>query len=182
MKASQDLSFLEKLPTISTFVFDVDGVLTNGQILMLENGEALRSFNIKDGYALQLAAKKGYRVAIISGGKGASMENRFRHLGIPHVFLGVSDKVAVLKTFLDSESISAEEVLYMGDDIPDLQVMKMVGLATCPADAVPEIQAISAFVSPYAGGATAVRDIIERVLKVQNNWQDHQPDAAASSI
>jgi 3-deoxy-D-manno-octulosonate 8-phosphate phosphatase (KDO 8-P phosphatase) len=172
--------FLEQLKHITTFIFDIDGVLTNGDIIASDSGEFLRTFNIKDGYALQLAVKKGYHVCIISGGKGAAMEKRFEGLGITNVFLGVSDKVAVYNSFLEQYKLNASEVLFMGDDIPDLKVMKLVGIATCPADAVPEIKAVSQYISPYTGGKTAVRDVIEKVLKVQTNWFDENPSAADS--
>ncbi|MEQ7802338.1 HAD-IIIA family hydrolase [Pedobacter sp. ASV1-7] len=172
--------FLEQLKHITTFIFDIDGVLTNGDIIASDSGEFLRTFNIKDGYALQLAVKKGYHVCIISGGKGAAMEKRFEGLGITNVFLGVSDKVAVYSSFLEQYKLNASEVLFMGDDIPDLKVMKLVGIATCPADAVPEIKAVSQYISPYTGGKTAVRDVIEKVLKVQTNWFDENPSAADS--
>ena len=172
--------FLQKLKEITTFIFDVDGVLTNGDILASDSGEFLRTFNIKDGYALQLAVKRGFQVCIISGGKGQAMQKRFEGLGIKAIFLGVSDKVQVFHQYLEKNQIEATEVLYMGDDIPDLKVMKLVGLPTCPADAVPEIKAISQYISPYTGGKTAVRDIIEKVLRVQEQWFDEHPSAADS--
>jgi len=172
--------FLQKLKTITTLVFDVDGVLTNGDIIASDSGEFLRTFNIKDGYALQLAVKRGYLICIISGGRGLAMQKRFEGLGIAEVFLGVSDKVAVFNALLTKYDISASEVLYMGDDIPDFKVMQLVGLPTCPSDAVPEIKAISEYVSPYSGGKTAVRDIVEKVLKVQQKWFDENPSAADS--
>lgn len=172
--------FLEQLKQITTLIFDVDGVLTNGDIIASDSGEYLRTFNIKDGYALQLAVKKGYHVCIISGGKGEAMLKRFEGLGINNIFLGVSDKVEVYNRLCADYNIAAPEILYMGDDIPDLKIMKLVGLATCPADAVPEIKAISHYISPYTGGRTAVRDIIEKVLKVQGKWFDENPSAADS--
>lgn len=172
--------FLEQLKYITTFIFDIDGVLTNGDIIASDSGEYLRTFNIKDGYALQLAVKKGYHVCIISGGRGEAMLKRFEGLGINNVFLGVADKVAVYQSLCEQYSLSAEQVLYMGDDIPDLKIMQLVGLATCPADAVPEIKAVSHYISPYNGGKTAVRDVIEKVLKVQQKWSDEHPSAADS--
>ena len=172
---------LEKLKAITTFIFDVDGVLTNGNVLAAESGELLRTFNIKDGYALQLAVKKGYHVCIISGGLGQAMQHRFENLGIPDIHLGVGDKVAVFTQYLDTYNLSPAEVLYMGDDIPDLQVMQLVGISTCPADASPDIKAISNYISAFKGGETAVRDIIEKVLKVQETWFDANPSAADSS-
>jgi len=172
--------FLQKLKEITTFIFDVDGVLTNGDILASDSGEFLRTFNIKDGYALQLAVKRGFHVCIISGGKGQAMQKRFEGLGIKAIFLGVSDKVQVFHQYLEKIQMEASQVLYMGDDIPDLKVMKLVGLPTCPADAVPEIKTISQYISPYTGGKTAVRDIIEKVLRVQEQWFDEHPSAADS--
>lgn len=172
---------LQKLKEITTFVFDVDGVLTTGDVLASVSGELLRTFNIKDGYALQLAVKKGYNVCIISGGSGQAMQKRFAGLSVPEVFLGVSDKVEVFNDYLKRYHLSASEVLYMGDDLPDFNVMQLVGIPTCPADASPEIKAISAYISPFNGGKTAVRDVIEKVLKVQERWFDANPSAADSS-
>lgn len=172
--------FLEKLKQINTLIFDVDGVLTNGDIIASDSGEFLRTFNIKDGYALQLAVKRGYLVCIISGGKGIAMQKRFEGLGIQEIHLGVGDKVAALNSLLEKHNISADQVLYMGDDIPDFKVMQLVGLPTCPADAVPEIKSISQYISPYDGGRTAVRDIIEKVMRVQYNWFDEMPSAVDS--
>lgn len=173
---------LQDLKKISTFFFDIDGVLTNGEVHTSESGELLRTFNIKDGYALQLAVKKGYRICLISGGRGQAIQQRFEALGIPDIFLGVSNKTIVLQAYLDKHQLCKEETLYMGDDIPDLQVMQMVGIATCPADACEEIKAISAYISPFKGGKTAVRDIIEKVLKLQGKWFDANPSAADASL
>ncbi|RZL15807.1 MAG: HAD-IIIA family hydrolase [Pedobacter sp.] len=172
--------FLQKLKEITTFIFDVDGVLTNGDIIASDSGEFLRTFNIKDGYALQLAVKRGYLVCVISGGKGLAMQRRFEGLGIQEIFLGVSDKVEVYNTLLTKYNISGQEILYMGDDIPDFKIMQLVGLPTCPADAVAEIKSISDYISPHTGGKTAVRDIIEKVMRVQHNWFDENPSAADS--
>jgi len=174
--------FLQKLQDITTLIFDVDGVLTTGDILASNTGEFLRSFNIKDGYALQLAVKKGYHVCIISGGSGEAMQKRFEGLGIKNIYLGVSDKVAVFEQILAQYQLQPAEVLYMGDDIPDYKIMKLVGLPTCPADAVEEIKALSTYISPYNGGKTAVRDVIEKVLKIQGKWFDPNPSAADSAI
>ncbi len=173
--------FLQKLKEITTFIFDVDGVMTNGNIIAAESGEFLRTFNIKDGYALQLAVKKGYQVCVISGGSGQAMEKRFSGLGIEAVYLGVADKVKVYQDFLSQYQLQSAEILYMGDDIPDYHVMKLVGLPTCPADAVSEIKSIAGYISPQGGGKGAVRDIIEKVLKVQGKWFDENPSAADSA-
>lgn len=172
--------FLQKIKNITAFVFDVDGVLTTGDVLAAENGELLRTFNIKDGYAMQLAIKMGYQICIISGGQGQAMQQRFERLGITDIFLGVGDKVAVYHDFVSRHKIDHAAVLYMGDDIPDLKVMQLVGLPVCPADAVAEIRNISDYISPFEGGKTAVRDVIEKVLKVQEKWYDPNPLAADS--
>jgi len=172
--------FLQKLKSITALIFDVDGVLTDGSIIASDSGEFLRTFNIKDGYALQLAVKRGFLVAVISGGRGEAMQKRFEGLGITEIFLGVSDKVEIYKALLQKYRITAEQVLYMGDDIPDLKVMQLVGLPTCPADAVPEIREISQYISAHEGGRTAVRDVIEKVLKVQQKWFDENPSAVDS--
>lgn len=174
--------FLQKLRDITTFIFDVDGVLTTGDILASNTGEFLRSFNIKDGYALQLAVKKGYHVCIISGGSGQAMQKRFEGLGIKNIFLSVSDKVAVFEEILKQYQLKPAEVLYMGDDIPDYNIMKLVGLPACPSDAVEEIKALSTYISPFTGGKTAVRDVIEKVMRIQGNWFDPNPSAADSAM
>ena len=174
--------FLQQLREITTLIFDVDGVLTTGDILATDTGSFLRTFNIKDGYALQLAVKKGYHVCIISGGSGEAMQKRFEALGIKNIYLGVSDKVAVFEQILNQYQLQASEVMYMGDDIPDYNIMKLVGLPTCPADAVEEIKALSTYISPYTGGKTAVRDIIEKVLRIQGKWFDPNPSAADSGV
>lgn len=172
--------FLQQLSKINTFIFDIDGVLTNGSILASDSGEYLRTFNIKDGYALQLAVKRGYHVCVVSGGQGLSMQRRFEGLGLKDIFLGVSDKVAVYQNLLDKYALGHNQILYMGDDIPDLTVMKLVGLPTCPADAAEEIKAISTYISPVEGGRGAARDIIQKVLRSQGKWYDEQPAAVDS--
>ncbi|MBB2144245.1 HAD hydrolase family protein [Pedobacter sp. LMG 31464] len=173
--------FLENLKNITTFIFDVDGVLTDGTVVASESGDLLRTFNIKDGYALQLALKKGYNICIISGSGGPATTKRFENLGLPDVFLKVGDKVAVFETYLKEKNISPVQVLYMGDDMPDYYVMQLVGVATCPLDAIDEIKQISHYISPKKGGEAAVRDVIEKVLKVQQNWFDLNPSAVDSS-
>lgn len=169
------MSFLTKLNDIKAFVLDIDGVLTDSTILITESGEQLRRFNVKDGYALQLAVKKGYFFCIISGGKSQTVVARFKGLGITDVYLGVDKKIDVFNDFLERHQLKAEQVVYMGDDIPDIPVMKVVGIAACPADAVEEVKAISAYISPKIGGAACVRDVIEKVLKVQGQWFDSNP-------
>ena len=155
---------------VSTFVFDVDGVMTDGSVHVLESGEHYRTFHIRDGYAMKAALESGYNVCIISGGKNEGVRIRLRNLGIHDIHLGSSNKVETFKEYIDLYGIQPENVLYMGDDIPDYHVMKLVGLATCPQDAVAEIKAISNYISHKNGGKGAVREIIEQVMKVQGKW------------
>jgi len=159
-----------KLNQITTFIFDVDGVLTDGTVLALESGEQARTFLVKDGFAVEKAVKLGYHVAIISGGNQIGVRKRLEFLGVKELFLGVKDKVKIYQEYLEKHQLSAENVLYMGDDLPDYDIMKLVGLATCPSDATEEIKAISHYISDFGGGKGAVREIIEKVLKLQNNW------------
>lgn len=160
----------DQLKRVKAFVFDIDGVLTNGEVLVTEEGEQLRSFYIKDGYALQLAVKQGYPIAVITGGKSLGVKFRLEGLGIKDVFINISNKTLVLEQWMKQNNIQAEEILYMGDDIPDIHAMEMVGLASCPADAVEDIKAISHYISSKKGGKGAVRDIIEKVLRLQDKW------------
>ncbi len=167
-------SYLNKLKDITTFIFDVDGVLTDGSVSVAENGEQTRSFNIKDGYALQLAVKCGYNVCAVSGSRSKSALYRLNSLGVKDVYMGIHTKIEKVKIYLEERSIIFSNVLYMGDDIPELEVMKIVGLPVCPADAVEEIKAVSMYVSPLAGGKGCARDIIEKVLKVQGKWLNEE--------
>lgn len=163
-------NYKEYLNHINTFIFDVDGVLTDGSIQVSTEGELLRTMNIKDGYALKTAQLAGFNVCIISGGKNEGVRKRLRDLGITNIYLGIQDKVEQLKEFFDIYEVDAENVLYMGDDIPDLYPMKLVGLPCCPQDAAAEIKEISRYVSHKKGGKGCVRDVIEQVLKVQGKW------------
>jgi 3-deoxy-D-manno-octulosonate 8-phosphate phosphatase (KDO 8-P phosphatase) len=166
------MSLLQQFKNITTFVFDVDGVLTDGTLTVLPNGIMARKMNVKDGYALQLAVKKGYGVVIISGGASAEVEERLLKLGVSNVFMQVTDKGTVLHNYLLSAKIQWADTLYMGDDIPDLHVMKKCGIACSPNDAVAEIKEISAYISPFNGGYGCVRDVIEKVLKIKGHWND----------
>jgi 3-deoxy-D-manno-octulosonate 8-phosphate phosphatase (KDO 8-P phosphatase) len=163
-------NFKEILPHINTIVLDIDGVLTDGSVLLLPDGSQVRSMNIKDGFALQLAVKMGYHVCIISGGKGESLRKRLEYLGIHHIYLGSSNKTEALDDFLETNHLSPNTLLYMGDDLPDYHVMRKVALPCCPADAAHEIKEISLYVSPLKGGHGCVRDIVEQVMKVQSKW------------
>lgn len=164
-------SYKEIMPQITTFVFDVDGVLTDGSVTVFSNGELIRTMNIKDGYALKSAVNMGYRICIISGGSNQGVKKRLQGLGITDIYLGASHKTEQLEEFLDIYEIDPENVLYMGDDIPDIPVMRKCGLAACPKDAVAEVQSISGYISQKKGGKGCVRDVIEQVLKVQDKWK-----------
>jgi len=168
------MNYKEKLQKITTFIFDYDGVLTDGTVYPTIDGDMMRSANVKDGYALQLAVKKGYRIAIISGGKSNSMEKRMAALKIEDVYLGVHNKKEVFDKFVEKHSLKIEEILYMGDDIPDYQLLKIVGVATCPADAAEEILEIVDYISHRPGGKGAVRDILRQVMKLQGKWFDDE--------
>lgn len=161
---------LEKFKHITTFVFDVDGVLTDGTLFVLPDGLMARRMNIKDGYALQLAVKKGYQIVIISGGSSPEVKQRLLNLGITEVWMEVKDKSSVLQKFMQEKQLDKSEVLYMGDDMPDLQVMQLAGLPCCPADAVQEIKEKAVYISHLNGGDGCARDVIEKVMKLRGNW------------
>jgi 3-deoxy-D-manno-octulosonate 8-phosphate phosphatase (KDO 8-P phosphatase) len=165
-------NYKEQLREINTFIFDYDGVMTDGSVIMTAAGEAYRISNVKDGYALQLARKKGYRVAVISGAKSESMTQRLLTLQVTDVFMGVEKKLDVFRSYMEQHNLSKENILYMGDDIPDYEVMLEAGVATCPADAAEEIRAVSKYISHFNGGKGCVRDVIEQVLKVQGMWMN----------
>ncbi|MEQ8908724.1 MAG: HAD-IIIA family hydrolase [Vicingaceae bacterium] len=163
-----------KLRPISAIMLDVDGVLTDGMVITLPDGDQVRRMNIKDGYALQHAVKKGYHISIISGGTSESVRKRLNGLGIEEVNLGCKNKVKVFEELKTKFNLKTEEILYMGDDIPDYRVMQQVGFAACPKDAAEEIKSISHYISPKKGGEGAVRDLIEQVLKLQGKWFDDE--------
>lgn len=166
------MNVLELFKPITTFVFDVDGVLTDGSVLVMPNAVLVRRMNIKDGYALQLAIKKSYRVLIISGGESDEVRERLNRLGVFDVFMKVSDKAAVLHQYMIQHQIQHEHILYMGDDIPDLDVLKIAGLPCCPSDAVQEAKAVAKYISPLLGGKGCVRDVIEKTMKLNNDWNE----------
>jgi 3-deoxy-D-manno-octulosonate 8-phosphate phosphatase (KDO 8-P phosphatase) len=167
-----DLQLKAKFRKITTFIFDVDGVLTDSTVLTLRGGELARTFNVKDGYAIGVAVRSGFRFAIISGGREESIRERLTPFGIKDIFLGVKTdkKLEVFKQYLTDNQLSEEEIIFMGDDLPDSEVMKTKVLACCPADAVQEIQEISDFISAKNGGNGAVREVIELVMKEQGKW------------
>ena len=161
---------LEAFSSVKTFIFDIDGVFTNSELLILEDGKLLRKMNVKDGLAVKLAVAEGYRIAVISGGKSEGLRKRLQDLGIADLYLGVDDKLEAFDDFLNSYDLDPGKILYMGDDVSDCPVMRRVGLPTCPKDAVAEAQAIAQYVSPLSGGAGCVRDVIEKTLKLQGKW------------
>lgn len=165
-------NFKEELRKVSAFVFDVDGVLSRQVMSLHPDGEPMRTINIKDGYALQLAVKKGYPVAIITGGNSTAVKTRFLRLGIKHIYLNSFDKRKNLKQFLNENKLDPDTVLYMGDDLPDYKPMEIIGFPTCPADAVVEIKQISRYISHLNGGEGCVRDVLEQVLRLHNKWMD----------
>ena len=166
----EEKSYKEYLEHITTFIFDVDGVLTDGTILLTTTGEMLRTMHTKDGFAMKTAIDAGFNLCIISGGSNEGVRQRLTKLGVTDIHLGAHNKIEQLNEYMDKHQIKPENVLYMGDDIPDYPVMKLVGLPTCPQDAVPEIKAISKYISHKKGGQGCVRDVIEQVLKVQGKW------------
>ena len=163
---------LELFKPVTTLVFDVDGVLTDGRLTVLPGGVMARTMHVKDGYALQLAVKRGYKVVVISGGASPEVLERLHKLGVKDVYMQVTDKLRVLQIFLSDNNIDWGEVMFMGDDIPDLEVMQKAALACCPQDAVPEIKAVSAYISPVNGGYGCGRDVIEKVMKIRGDWKD----------
>lgn len=166
----EEKSYKEYLNHITTFIFDVDGVLTDATLHITNTGELLRTMNVKDGFALKFAVNAGYNVAIISAGTNDGVKIRLEGLGINTVHLGVHNKLEIYNDYILANNIKPENVLYMGDDIPDYQVMKLVGLPCCPQDAVPEIKSVAKYISHKNGGHGAVREVIEQVLKVQDKW------------
>jgi 3-deoxy-D-manno-octulosonate 8-phosphate phosphatase (KDO 8-P phosphatase) len=165
-------NYKELLKNINTFVFDYDGVLSDGSVITLDDGEAYRTTNVKDGYALQLARKKGYRIAIISGAKADCMIHRLKALQISDIFLGCENKLETYLSYLRNNEIDTSSVLFMGDDIPDYELMLAAGLSSCPMDAAEEIKKVAKYISHFGGGKGCVRDVIEQVLKVQGKWMN----------
>jgi 3-deoxy-D-manno-octulosonate 8-phosphate phosphatase (KDO 8-P phosphatase) len=173
--------FLEKLKAIRAIILDVDGVLTDATVIVNEEGEQLRRYNVRDGYAIKLALKKGIRLCAISGGAAKNIRLRLNGLGIDDVFTGVDDKAPVYTDFLARHSLRNEHVLFIGDDMPDLPLMHLAGTTACPEDAVEEIKSASDYISPKKGGEGCVRDVIEKVLKVQGKWHAPSDEKVAST-
>jgi 3-deoxy-D-manno-octulosonate 8-phosphate phosphatase (KDO 8-P phosphatase) len=167
-------NFKENLSRIKAFAFDVDGVFSNGNIYLLPDGDVIRSMNIKDGYAIQFAVKMNYPIAIITGALSATVERRFASLGVKDIYLKSKNKIADFNDFVKKNQLDPSEVLYMGDDIPDFEIMQKVGFPTCPADAAEEIKQLSLYISHKKGGEGCVRDVLEQVLKVHGHWMGPQ--------
>jgi 3-deoxy-D-manno-octulosonate 8-phosphate phosphatase (KDO 8-P phosphatase) len=165
-------NFKQSLAKIKAFAFDVDGVFSSSSAILHPSGEMLRTMNIKDGYALQYAVKKGYPVAIITGANSQAVATRFKNLGVKDIYLSSLSKRNDLTDFLNKYGLDASEVLYMGDDLPDIEALVMVGVPTCPCDAAEEIKNIAQYISDKKGGDGCVRDILEQVLKLQGKWMD----------
>lgn len=158
------------LKKIKAIIFDIDGVLSSETITLSSEGEPLRTVNIKDGYAIQLAMKHGLRIAIMTGAKVTSIRKRYEGLGVEDIYIGCSVKIETYEAFLQKYGLTDKEIMYMGDDIPDLEIMRRVGCPVCPKDACPEIKEVSIYVSDYLGGHGCGRDIIEQVLRAQGKW------------
>lgn len=164
-------SLFDKWSKVKAFVFDIDGVFTNGIIYLIKEGLMARTINIKDGYALQVALGNDYPVAVISGGNAENVRDRLVALGVRDIYMRVHDKLATLREWCEQRELKLTECLYMGDDMPDFACMQNVGLAACPKDACVDIVQIAHFISSYPGGHGCVREVIERVLKIQNKWK-----------
>ncbi len=163
-------NILSRFKDIHTFIFDVDGVLTNNDLLVTEKGELLRRMNARDGFALKRAVQHGYNVMILTGGNSQGVISRLKDLGIRDVIWGVENKLGAYEEYLDAYDLDEEGIIFMGDDLPDFEVLRRVGLPCCPQDAVPEILELAQYVSPVKGGNGCARDVIEKVLRLQHHW------------
>ena len=164
------MNYKAKLHEIKAFVFDYDGVISDGNIWSANDTIIVRCGNVKDGYAMQYALRKGYLIAILSGGSGDSIRSRMKMLGVEDVYLGSHRKKEIFEDFLKDKQLLPEQVLYVGDDIPDYDVMRLAGVSACPADAAEEIKAVADYISHKNGGCGCVRDVIEQVLRLQGQW------------
>ena len=164
------MNYKTKLAGIKALAFDVDGVLTDGTVHILPGQEPIRTFHSKDGYALQVAARQGLQLAIITGGKSETVKERLKALGVQDVWLGARHKIEAYEEWLARYGLRDDEVLYMGDDLPDTEVLQRAGLSCCPHDSAPEIRALVDYVSPIDGGKGCVREVIEQVLRAQGRW------------
>lgn len=162
--------FKEDLRNIKAFIFDVDGVISANQVVLHASGDMMRTVNTRDGFAIKTAIEAGFKVGIITGARSESLKGRFKDLGTEDVFLGSTTKIVDLQAFIAKYHLKLSQILYMGDDIPDLDAMKAVGMPTCPNDATNEVQAVSRYISNFPGGHGCVRDVIEQVLRTQGYW------------
>ncbi len=170
MENKKDFNFKKMLKKVKAFVFDVDGVLSRSVILIEESGKMMRTTNVKDGYAIKHAINKGFKICIITGGLNPAVEKRFNFIGVEDFYLGSRNKVDDINEFAAKHNLSLDEILYMGDDMPDYEVMQIVGVPVCPADACPDIKNLSLYISPYNGGEACARDVIEQVMRVNEVW------------
>ncbi len=175
-------NFKEDIARCHSFIFDVDGVMTDGGIVPTVDGDFIRRYDAKDGYALAYAIKMGYKVCIISGGRGRTLEYRLKMLGVKDYYLDCMDKLTTMREYLAREGLDAQDTIYMGDDIPDLECMREVGIPVCPADSAPEVIEASRYVSEFRGGAGAVRDIIEQVLRARGDWARNSMGVTPSTL
>ena len=166
--------FKEELINVKAFLFDVDGVLSRDTTDLSEDGELMRTANVKDGFAIRNAIRNGFDVGIITGGAVERVKLRYQKLGVKHYYDNVSDKLESLQDYLDKTGVDPENILFMGDDLVDYPVMQKVGITCCPLDAVPEIKSISNYISDIKGGEGCVRDVIEQVLKAHDKWMDKE--------
>ena len=164
------MNYKTKLAHIKALAFDVDGVFTDGTVQLLPGQEPIRTFHSKDCYAIQVAARQGLQLAVITGGKSETVKERLKTLGIQDVWLGARHKIEAYEEWLAMYDLRDEEVLYMGDDLPDTEVLQRAGLSCCPHDSAPEIRAIVDYISPLDGGKGCVREVIEQVLRAQGKW------------
>jgi 3-deoxy-D-manno-octulosonate 8-phosphate phosphatase (KDO 8-P phosphatase) len=164
------MTILDRFKQVKTFVFDVDGVLTDGTLLIIDEGKYLRRMHIRDGFAMSMAVKKGYRIAVISGADVGPVVQRLNMLGINDVYIKVPNKSKVLKEYVAQHNLNWNEILYMGDDVPDYNVSQLVGVPCAPADAIPEVKQVAKYISLFNGGTGCVRDVIEKVLKLNGHW------------
>ena len=175
-------NFKEDIARVEAMVFDVDGVMTDGRIIPTAEGDFIRCYNCKDGYALAYAIRHGYRVCVITGGYGKILERRLRMLGLQDFYIDCMDKITTLREYMKKYDLKPENVLYMGDDIPDLECMREVGMPVCPADSAPEVIECSRYISEFEGGRGAVRDIVEQVLRARGDWAKSSEGVTPSSL